>query len=59
MKINLKKNAPPTVLIFRAVGGAILGQGTLEQARNLTEFARRPLYWGNQLIGMEYVDMSK
>jgi hypothetical protein len=59
MKINLKKNAARTVLIFRTVSGAILGEGTLEQAKDLAEFARRPLYWGSQLIGMEYVDMNK
>lgn len=49
-KINLRKNEA-----ILTVAHEQIASGTRATAQKIAKFARRPLYWGNELIGAEWV----
>ena len=49
-KINLRK----TDAIMNVGTMAVLANGSRATAQKIADFARRPVYWGNELIGAEW-----
>lgn len=52
-KINLSK-APAKEAVMSVSHQLLVEKATREEAVKLSDFARRPLYWGNECLGGHY-----